>query len=149
MLNVLIAKFLFSLGLRRSPPLEQVLKLAAGENAEIRTKALRYFIDNFSKYSQQYDPQDYHALAFIPAAKKDGSHLSSPSEVFANPDWQKLGFSVIAPEWREHAISKFMIKEHPPTSRLVTLLEKSPPADEAIAAQWFQILAGRIPGRLS
>jgi hypothetical protein len=30
----------------------------------------------------------------------------------------------------------------------VTLLERSPPGDEVIARQWFEVLSGRVPGRV-
>lgn len=42
---------------------------------------------------------------------------------------------------------KLMIK--PPTSDLVTLLKRSPPGDETTARQWFEVLSGRVSGRIS
>jgi hypothetical protein len=66
--------------------------------------------------------------------------------VFASTDWLMMGFAVIAPDWKEHANTVFKIRENPPTLHLVTLLESKPPPDEASAARWFEILAGRIPG---
>jgi len=43
---------------------------------------------------------------------------------------------------------KLKLKNHPPTSELVTLLDRFPPGDEAIACQWFEVLSGRVPGRV-
>jgi hypothetical protein len=48
----------------------------------------------------------------------------------------------------EGAPGKLKLKKHPPTSELVTLLEKFPPGDEATARQWFEVLSGHVPGRL-
>ena len=138
---------MFSLGLKRSPPLADLLKLAAGPDASIREKALQYFVDNFPKYSGQYDPHEYKDLAFVPAIGKMGSHLAKPKEVFSAVEWHTMGFAVLAPNVKEYA-TQLGISEHPPTSRLVALLEQSPPSDQTVATQWFQLLAGRIPGKI-
>ncbi len=53
------------------------------------------------------------------------------------------------PTLPDGAVSKLKLKNHPPTSELVTLLEKSPPGDEATARQWFEALHGRVSGRFS
>ena len=50
------------------------------------------------------------------------------------------------PALRDGAASKLKLKNHPPTSELVTLLEKSPPGDEATARKWFEALSNRVPG---
>ena len=52
------------------------------------------------------------------------------------------------PSLHDGAPSKLKLKKHPATSDLVTLLERSPPGDEAIARQWFEVLSSRVPGRL-
>ena len=123
------------------------MKLAAGSDALVREKALQYFVDNFPKYSWQYDPHEYKDLAFVPAIGKMGSHLAKPKEVFSAVEWHTMGFAVLAPNVKEYA-TQLGISEHPPTSRLVALLEQSPPSDQTVATQWFQLLAGRIPGKI-
>jgi len=55
----------------------------------------------------------------------------------------------VDPTLPDGAASKLKLKNHPPTSELVTLLEKSPPGDEATARQWFEALHGRVSGRFS
>jgi hypothetical protein len=54
----------------------------------------------------------------------------------------------VDPQLPDGAAVKLKLKSHPPTSELVTLLEKFPPGDEAIARQWFEVLSGRVPGRV-
>lgn len=44
------------------------------------------------------------------------------------------------------AVTKLKIKPHPESSALVSLLEKTPPKDEATARHWFSTLAGHITG---
>ena len=46
------------------------------------------------------------------------------------------------------AASKLKLNNHPPTSELVNLLERRPPRDVATARQWFDVLSGRVPGKL-
>jgi uncharacterized protein DUF3684 len=53
----------------------------------------------------------------------------------------------VDPLLQDRAAVKLKLKNRPPTSELVTLLERSPPGDEATARQWFEILSGRVPGR--
>lgn len=55
---------------------------------------------------------------------------------------------MVDPLLLDGASSKLKLKSHPPTSELVTLLERYPPGDEAKARQWFEVLSGRVPGRL-
>lgn len=47
---------------------------------------------------------------------------------------------------QHETVTKLKIKHNPPTSSLVSLLEKTHPKNEAEARQWFGILAGRIHG---
>jgi hypothetical protein len=53
----------------------------------------------------------------------------------------------VDPLLQNGAAIKLKLKNHPPTSELVTLLERFPPGDEAMARQWFEVLSGRVPGR--
>jgi hypothetical protein len=54
----------------------------------------------------------------------------------------------VDPQLPDGAAVKLKLKNHPPTSELVTLLERFPPGDETIARQWFEVLSGRVPGRV-
>ncbi|KAI0060543.1 hypothetical protein BV25DRAFT_1908367 [Artomyces pyxidatus] len=139
------AKFLFALGLRRIPPLPDLIKLASSTDASLRSKALRFFLDNLTSKYPDYDPQNFHDFAFIPAISGSDRVLAKPADVFANPEWAALGFMVISPELRDDALTKLKIAASPPTARLVALLEKAPPKDELTARQYFEVLAGRIP----
>jgi Protein of unknown function (DUF3684) len=75
------AKFLFSLGLRRAPPLSEILTIAASDNPSVREKALTFFLDNLSLKYSDYDPNTYRDLAFVPAVRGSERSLAKPFEV--------------------------------------------------------------------
>jgi hypothetical protein len=56
---------------------------------------------------------------------------------------------VVDPLLRDVAESKLKLNNHPPTSEIVALLERSPPGDDTTARQWFEVLSGRVPGTVS
>ncbi|EIN13823.1 hypothetical protein PUNSTDRAFT_117488 [Punctularia strigosozonata HHB-11173 SS5] len=138
------AKLLFKLGLRRFPPLKDVIELAASQNVGIRTKALRYFLDNHRDRYNSYDPEEFAQVSFVPATDGKNTRLGTPKEVFVGLEWSALGFLVVEPSLRNDALAKLKIREHPPTSMLVALLQNSPPKTHAVAQQWFTVLASRV-----
>jgi len=140
------AKFLYRLGLQKFPPLGVVLNLIANSPVSRRMLALNYLLDNYVQRYSNYDPSNFSKLAFIPAVNGTVQKLASPDEVFANIDWAIFGFTVVDQTLRADAVTKLKIKSHPPASLLVSILEKNPPKTEAIARQWFEVLASRISG---
>jgi hypothetical protein len=142
------AKFLFTLGLRRYPPTETILEIAAKDEPQ-RTVALSYFLDNYIQKYTDYTADAHANIAFVPAVHKGEKKLVKPLEVFSNPEWQSLGFPILDPTLRQDAANKLKIKEHPPTNQLVRLLEASPPGTQAQAREWFGILSRRVSGLCS
>ena len=142
------AKFLFDLGLRWHPPAKFILDIAA-EGGSRGTVALSYFLDNYGQNHTDY--KDYTAyaqenIAFVPAIQKGEKKLVKPVEAFSIPEWEPLGFPVVDPTLGKDAVYKLGIKEHPPTSQLVSFLKTSPPTTKAQACEWFGILSRRISG---
>ncbi|KAL6309180.1 hypothetical protein BKA93DRAFT_925530 [Sparassis latifolia] len=138
------AKLLFRLGLRRFPPLATVLDLAANPKEGVRSAALKYFLDNFNTRYAEYDHAAFAELAYIPAMNGNSSCMAKTREVFGSSSWSPLGFMVVDPSLKGDALSKLQVQEHPPTPMLVSLLQRTPPRNEAVARQWFAILASRI-----
>ncbi|KAH7882874.1 hypothetical protein F5I97DRAFT_1930497 [Phlebopus sp. FC_14] len=138
------AKFLFRLGLRRYPPLETIIELCASQDSTAGTIAFKYLCDNIPFKYTDYKPDRFSTFAFIPAENRDGPHLGNLREVFSNPKWKGLGFSVVQSNCREVAVNKLGIQDHPPTSMLIAMLEKTPPPDEITARQWFEVLSDHI-----
>jgi hypothetical protein len=75
------AKFLFRLGLRRFPPLEVVVNLAASADVAIRSTALRYLVDNIGTRYVDYDPGKFQNVAYVPALLNGETCMSTPQEV--------------------------------------------------------------------
>ncbi|KAI8998895.1 hypothetical protein BD414DRAFT_519966 [Trametes punicea] len=139
------AKFLFQLGLRRYPPLPDLIGLAASPDEKIRSTALKYLLDNYTtRYVDDYDPSAFANVAFIPAVQDGKPCLAKPFEVYSAPEWAILGFMVTNPSLKGEALVHLKVQEHPPGARLVNLLRTSPPPTEEIAEQWFTVLASRV-----
>jgi hypothetical protein len=79
--NQWTADFVFSLGLRRAPPLTEILNIAASDNPSMRTKAFSFFLDNISNIYFGYDPKNYQDLAFVPAILGSKKVVAKPFEV--------------------------------------------------------------------
>lgn len=60
--------------------------------------------------------------------------------------WADLGFSVAQSNLTREDLTKLYVKDHPPTSMLVKLLQTTPPLDAKQARAWFEAMAGRISG---
>ncbi|RIA98236.1 hypothetical protein C1645_750373 [Glomus cerebriforme] len=139
-LNTGEAKFLINLGLLQYPTLSKILKLSAPPTEkEIRNKALKSFIDNFEKYSHEYDPATI-AIEFLPCFKPDV--YAKPSECFINSDCAKMGFNVIERVYKNQA-EKLGVNQHPDNEKLIKQLTENRPKSEVEAKDIFEYLETR------
>lgn len=141
------AKFLFSLGLSKAPSIDVLLPLAAITiDAPLRTAALDYLLSHFQEfYSVSYHQSASRNLAFVPSIKPDGSaFLSTPSEVFTNPEVAVMGFPVVASSFRNDATSKLRILSDPAPTLLVESLATSPPLTVEKAKICFDVSSLRV-----
>lgn len=75
------ARMLFSLGLKRYPPVDVLLGIAAGA-PPINQKALQYLLANIPSHYLGFDPKMFAKVAFLPATLPDGQQvLAKPGEV--------------------------------------------------------------------
>ncbi|RXW23364.1 hypothetical protein EST38_g2483 [Candolleomyces aberdarensis] len=137
------AKLLFELGLQRYPPLGTIITLCTDQNPQIRTTALRYFLDNITTKYEQYDANDFANLAYIPALRNSEACLAKPKEVYSNAQWAGLNFLVLDPKHQKDA-SKLQVAAHPSPHQLVQLLRILPPKDAAEAERWFTVISTRL-----
>ncbi|KAF9219210.1 hypothetical protein BS17DRAFT_798263 [Gyrodon lividus] len=137
------AKLLHHLGLRRFPPLETTIQLCASPDDTVRTVAFKYLCDSMPSRYPDYNPDSFASIAFIPAEHEDGPRMETLGNVFFANQWKLLGFSIVQASCQE-AAKKLGVQQHPPTSMLLAMLEKTPPPSEAIARQWFEILSNHI-----
>ncbi|KAJ7497138.1 hypothetical protein FB451DRAFT_1210268 [Mycena latifolia] len=138
------AKLLFELGLIRYPSLSTLISLCASPDARIRPIALKYLLDNMTTRYNDYSPANFYEIAYIPALKDGKPVMGTPKDVFATQDWAIFGYLIFAPNPQPDAALKLKIQQHPPASRLVSLLTATPPKSEVEARKWFTVLAGRI-----
>ncbi|KAG6862295.1 hypothetical protein C0995_015992 [Termitomyces sp. Mi166 len=112
-------------------------------------EALKYLLDHMENYYKDYDPSNFETVAFIPAVQESAPCMGTIREtmrqqVVSNPDWAMMGFLVTPVTLQLDAISKLKIKQHPPTARIVDLLERTPPKDQTEAKAWFSVLGSRV-----
>ncbi|KAK4698280.1 hypothetical protein P7C70_g8001, partial [Phenoliferia sp. Uapishka_3] len=139
------AKFLLDLGLLRTPSVEQVLKVASTpENADLREKGLRYFLDEYQNagYGSTYHPAK-HPFAFLPAMQNGSALYAKPSEVFSNPHVALLGFPVLVGRLIPDA-GRLKVASDPPPALLVAALLKTPPKDIDTARGIFGYLSTQV-----
>ncbi|KAL7421639.1 hypothetical protein Q5752_003408 [Cryptotrichosporon argae] len=138
------AKMLFSLGLRRFPPIDTLLGIAATKDRNV--VALNYVLAHTSTHYIDFDPMAFHAVAFLPAKSAMGETiLAKPGQVFTNPAAKVLGFAVAddliaGPE----NAAKLRIPTDPPMEQLVAALVNAPEADVTKAREIFEYLATRL-----
>ena len=72
---------MFSLGLKREPPLEEILRIASSDNLIVRNKALTFFLNKLSDIYHDYNPRNFSDLAFVPAMLGSEKMLAKPFKV--------------------------------------------------------------------
>ncbi|KIL68939.1 hypothetical protein M378DRAFT_21839 [Amanita muscaria Koide BX008] len=137
------ATFLFELGLRRHPPLNELVLICASNVSEIQQSALKYLLDNIDKAYKEFAASNYYHVAFIPAMKGSDFCLGSPKDVFVESEWAAMSFLVLDPIYRQDAM-RLGVSLRPSVQQLVAFLENNRPRDKAEARVWFELLAGRI-----
>ncbi|CAG8842520.1 2605_t:CDS:1, partial [Racocetra persica] len=139
----LLAKFLFSLGLRESPPLNIILQLAdvSNSDAALRSKALKYFMDNFKdKYSSVYKAEEVK-VSFLPCT--DPKIYATPMGCFSSQECTIMNFNALHQDLRFRA-DELGIRQHPNREQLLNRLIQNPPENEQRAKEIFGYLASRL-----
>ncbi|CAG8636581.1 9366_t:CDS:2, partial [Cetraspora pellucida] len=137
------AKFLFSLGLREYPPLNITLQLADVSNSDValRSKALKYFMDNFKdKYSSVYKAEEIK-VSFLPCT--DPKIYATPMGCFSSQECIIMNFNAVHPDLRFRA-DELGIRQHPSREQLLNRLIQNPPENEQRAKEIFGYLASRL-----
>ncbi|KAG9310203.1 hypothetical protein JVU11DRAFT_9845 [Chiua virens] len=137
--------FIEQLGVRRYPPLEKVISLAASNELEVQKFALQYLLSNFDTLYSDYKSGDFVHLPFIPTQR--GS-LARLNEVFASPIWEKLGFELVSNDLGRNC-TRLGVRDDPSVEMIIELL-KAPGTtlpDIETAVKWFDLLYihGKLP----
>lgn len=133
------ARLITTLGLRRHPPLSELLRLAssANEDTQLRPIALQYLLSKFtSVYSATYSLRTADAFAFVPTT---AGTLLPPSRVYTDAAAVTMGFAVAVLPPLDAV--KLQLRAHPPSEVLTQRLMASPPEDEDTARRIFVFLS--------
>ncbi|WRT66409.1 uncharacterized protein IL334_003365 [Kwoniella shivajii] len=139
------AKMLFGLGLRRFPPVDVLIGIAAGR-PPANEKALQYLLANVHIHYPMFKAGAFSEVAFIPALTSTGeSILAKPGRVYTNPQCAILGFEhaqpiVTAPE----NAAKLSIQSDPPMGLLVEALKSNVTRDIPEARKIFEYMSSRL-----
>ncbi|PKY40926.1 hypothetical protein RhiirA4_454398 [Rhizophagus irregularis] len=112
---------------------------AEWSNSSKEELALKYFIDNFDKYSVNYKPEEIN-IAFLPCSKSNT--YAKPSECFINDRCRVMNFKTIREDLRSKA-EIFGIRQYPYHEELVKKLTENPPQDGYVAMKVFEYLYSR------
>jgi hypothetical protein len=97
--------------------------------------ALKYFIDNFDTYSENYRPEEVN-IAFLPCSN---SNYAKPLECFINNSCMIMNFQIIREDLRSKA-EKFGVQQHPNHEQLVKRLTENPPQNKNKAKEIYEYL---------
>ncbi|WVQ99431.1 hypothetical protein IAU59_006566 [Kwoniella sp. CBS 9459] len=139
------AKMLFSLGLRRFPPIDVLLGIAAGR-PPMNEKALQYLLTNVHNHYALFRADAFSQVSFIPATRPSGEHISArPGEVFTNSACAILGFAVAQPiaALPENA-AKLSIQSDPSMDKLVRALLSNVTRDLDKAKKIFEYMSTQL-----
>ncbi|KAI6098733.1 hypothetical protein F5141DRAFT_1219487 [Pisolithus sp. B1] len=131
------AQLFYHLGLNRFPPLPRIVELCSSSDDEVQEIAFVYLCDNLHSQYLDYKLENFCDVEFIPAESKGGFCLKKLEE-------KSLGFHVVQDRYRSAPVYQLGVKQHPSTSKLLDLLEKTPPLDEKTAIHWFEVLFDHV-----
>ncbi|KAI6101844.1 hypothetical protein F5141DRAFT_272169 [Pisolithus sp. B1] len=138
------ARLLYRLGLNRFPPLPKIVELCSSSDGVVQETAFVYLCDKLHSQYLDYKPENFRDVEFIPAESKGRPYLRKLGEVYSCTRWKSLSFYVVQDRYWSAPLHQLGVKQHPPTSELLDLLEKSPPPDEKSAIHWFEALFDHI-----
>lgn len=132
------ARLLFELGLRRVPPLADLLALASGADEARAARALAYLLEHVAEcgYSWAAAAQ----VPFVPAHTPRGIVRCAPAEVCTDAAAAAMNWPVAALAPVDAA--KLELRAHPSGAAIVERLCAAPPATDAEARAVFAFLAG-------
>ncbi|UZJ56469.1 hypothetical protein CBS101457_005789 [Exobasidium rhododendri] len=138
------AKFAYELGLKRHPPLEELLRLASTETSDTSTreKAFAYLLDKHaSVYKTQYSLKVASPFAFVPSQVGSTKTLKKPGEVFTNPEASILEFPIVSQSISMNDVSKLALRVNPTSTQIIAKLVNEATRDISLARRRFEYLS--------
>ncbi|KAI6014917.1 hypothetical protein EDC04DRAFT_2903943 [Pisolithus marmoratus] len=121
------AQLFYHLGLNCFQPLPKIVELCSSSDDEVQETDFIYLCDNLHSQCLDYKLENFHDVEFIPAESKDGFCLKKLEEVYSCTQWKSLGFHVVKDRYQSAPMYQLGVKQHPSMSKLLDLLEKTPP----------------------
>ncbi|KAF8131205.1 hypothetical protein EV363DRAFT_1584042 [Boletus edulis] len=134
------ARLLYHLGLNRFPSLSQIMELCSSKDNEVQETAFKCLYSGLRSRYQDYNPEDFRDAKFIPAENDSGRYLKKLGEVYSGTQWRALGFFVVQDRYPSVPWDQLGVRQHPPVSKILDLLEETPPRNRETARRWFEIL---------
>lgn len=134
------AQLLYRLGLNHFPPLPKIVELCSSEDDKVQEIAFEYLCDNLRSQFAHYRPEEFRDKDFIPTESGGRTCLKKLGEVYSDTQWKVLGFSVVQDQYLIAPLHQLGVMQHPPTSKVLDLLEQNPPPNKEIAVPWFEAL---------
>ncbi|KAI6119159.1 hypothetical protein EDD16DRAFT_1791904 [Pisolithus croceorrhizus] len=138
------AQLLYRLGLNHFPPLPEIVGLCSSRDVEVQATAFEYLCNNLHSHYLSYQPENFSDDEFVPAESGDHTCLKKLGEVYSNTRWRELGFPVVQDRYLNAPLRQLGVLHDPPTSKLLHLLEHTPPRDEQTAVRWFEALYDHV-----
>ncbi|KAI6144665.1 hypothetical protein BKA82DRAFT_15653 [Pisolithus tinctorius] len=138
------AQLLYRLGLNHFPTLPTIVELCSSGDVGIQETAFEYLCSELHRHYRDYKPERFRDVDFIPAESNGSTCLKKFGEVYSGTQWKALGFFVVQGRYMRAPLHELGVTRHPPTSKLLDLLEKTPPPDEETARHWFEVLFGHM-----
>ena len=138
------AKFAYELGLKRHPPLEDLLRLASADtsDAAVRDKALAYLLDRHgSVYKNSYSLKAAATFAFVPCVIGSTRAIKKPSEVFTNAEASVMNFPIVSSEISAADVAKLALRANPSSAQIIAKLVNEPTKDISLARKRFEYLS--------
>ncbi|CAZ82472.1 unnamed protein product [Tuber melanosporum] len=140
-------KFLTSLGLKKYPSAQDVLRIAAvsADNETLREAALQYYVSNY--YHNGYTAFNAAGMemAFLPLKGKsqEKARLAAPRHCYSNPRAAIMGYDILRSDLQEHG-QKFGVSADPPMALCVDKLILQPPTTIGDAQEKFSYFSTRL-----
>ncbi|KAK0727346.1 hypothetical protein B0T26DRAFT_639455 [Lasiosphaeria miniovina] len=135
-------QFLFSLGLRPYPSVDDLVDMMASSDLAIQGAARKYFIANYQMNSYDNFDLSRNNKDFLPV-EGNGKQLVSPSACYTNEKAAVFGYNVLLKELLPHA-SKFGVARDPPITGCVEKLIAEPPQNRNQAIEFFEYFTTRL-----
>ncbi|RPB00166.1 hypothetical protein L873DRAFT_1843132 [Choiromyces venosus 120613-1] len=139
-------KFLTSLGLKKYPGAQDVLKIAAvSEDPKLREAALQYYVTNY--YNNVYVAFNGAGvqMPFLPlnGGSQEKPRLATPRHCYSNPRAAIMGYDILRSDLQEHG-QKFGVSVDPSMSSCVDKLIAQPPTTIRDAQEKFSYFSTRL-----